>query len=270
MEIQTVSIVAIIGLIFSATLSIGFPIACMIVGKVKFKANISSFLVGATTFLVFAMILEQILHVAVIGGLKLSQENNEWLYYIYAAAAAAVFEETGRIVAMKYFMKKKFSFSNAFMYGVGHGGFEAIMIGGITSILNLICAGMINSGILRETLASMPDEAKSQTITQLSALWTTPQALFFVAGIERVSAVILHIGLSLIIYKGLKESKKIIIAMAFGIHFLVDFVTVVCAPRLSIWVIEVFVFVAATATFILAYKINKGNYDDEPEEIMEV
>lgn len=270
MEIQAVSTIAIIGLVFSTILSIGFPIACMIAGKKKYKAKLSSFFIGAATFLVFAMILEQILHVAVIGGLKLSKESNEWLYYIYAAAAAAVFEETGRIVAMKFFMKKQFSFSNAFMYGIGHGGVEAIFIGGIMNVFNVLCVVMINSGVLQGYLETVLDETRNKTIESLSSFWTTPSSLFFASGIERVSAVILHIGLSLLIYKGLKECKKAAVAIAYGLHFAVDFVTVACASRLSIWVIEVFVFIAAAAIFILAYKMNKGNYDDEPEEIMEV
>ena len=84
-------------------------------------------------------------------------------------------------------------------------------------------------------------------------------ALFFAAGIERVSAVILQIALSLIIYKGIKSGKKSIVALAYGIHFLVDFVAVACAPRLSIWVIEALIVVMAVASFMLAHKLNKDS-----------
>ena len=33
-----------------------------------------------------------------------------------------VFEETGRLIAMKFWMKKWLDFPNALMYGIGHGG----------------------------------------------------------------------------------------------------------------------------------------------------
>ena len=118
---------------------------------------------------------------------------------------------------------------------------------------------MINSGAMQMSLDAMTPELQSQTIEQLSTLWTTSPSLFFAAGIELVSAVILKISLSLIIYKGLKSGKKSIVALAYGIHFLVDFVAVACAPRLSIWVVEALIVVMAVASFMLAHKLNKDS-----------
>lgn len=257
MEMQTISTVSIIGTICSIILSIGFPIVLMVVGKKKFGAKISSFFIGAGTFIVFALMLEQIMHTLVIVVLGLNAQSNEWLYYIYAAAAAAVFEETGRIVAMKLIMKKQFDFPNAFMYGIGHGGIEAIILGGISNIAGLCTMIMINTGAMQISLATLSEDMQAQTMAQLSAYWTTPANLFFAAGIERVSAVILHIGLSLIIYNGLKSKKKAIIALAYGIHFLADFFAVSCASRIAIWAIEAVIFVIAVATFILSHSISK-------------
>ena len=45
LDMQTVSVVAIIGVICSIILSIGFPIMLLVVGKKKFHAKISSFFV---------------------------------------------------------------------------------------------------------------------------------------------------------------------------------------------------------------------------------
>lgn len=257
MEIQTISAIPFIGTVFSAIVSIGVPITLMIIGKKKYNADISSFLIGAGTFLMFAMVLEQILHTLVLGVLGLNAETNEWLYYLYGACAAAVFEETGRIIAMKCVMKKRLNFQNAFMYGAGHGGVEAILIGGLANINGFINMLMINNGTMQASLALLPEEKQAEAFTQISALVTTPESYFFASGIERLSAIILQIGLSLIIYKGLKESRKAIAAMAYALHFLVDFVTVVSAPRLSIWVIELIVFVFAVVVMGVAGRVNK-------------
>ena len=54
------------GVICSVVLSMGVPIALFIAGRVKLKARISSFFIGAGTYLLFAMLLEQQLHVLVI------------------------------------------------------------------------------------------------------------------------------------------------------------------------------------------------------------
>lgn len=88
------------------------------------------------------------------------------------------FEETGRLIAMKFWMKKWLDFPNALMYGIGHGGVEAILLGGLSGISNLVSMLMINSGAMQNTLAALPAESANQTVSQLSALWTTPAPLF--------------------------------------------------------------------------------------------
>ena len=188
MELNTISGLAIVGVICSVVLSMGVPIALFIAGRVKLKARISSFFIGAGTYLLFAMLLEQLLHVLVIQFCGLNAQSRPWLYYVYAALAAAVFEETGRLIAMKFWMKKWLDFPNALMYGIGHGGVEAILLGGLSGISNLVSMLMINSGAMQNTLAALPAESANQTVSQLSALWTTPAPLFFVSGIERISA----------------------------------------------------------------------------------
>ena len=277
MELHTISGLAITGVICSIVLSMGVPIALFIAGRVKLKARISSLLIGAGTFLLFAMLLEQLLHVLVIQFCGLNAQSRPWLYYVYAALAAAVFEETGRLIAMKFWMKKWLDFPNALMYGIGHGGVEAILIGGLSGISNLVSMLMINSGAMQNTLAALPAESANQTVSQLSALWTTSAPLFFVSGIERISAIILHIGLSLLIYRAVKagkcraaESAKCRTAesgkcrtaaftavLAYGIHFIVDFFAVAGSALLPIYVIEIGVFVMAVGTLVMALKMGR-------------
>ena len=42
--------------------------------------------------------------------------------------AAGVFEETGRLLAMKFCMKKDLDKKNAIMYGIGHGGIRFLRL----------------------------------------------------------------------------------------------------------------------------------------------
>ena len=90
MELNTISGLAIAGVICSVVLSMGGPIALLIAGRVKLKARISSFFIGAGTYLLFAMLLEQQLHVLVIRFCGLNAQSGPWLYFVYAALAAAV------------------------------------------------------------------------------------------------------------------------------------------------------------------------------------
>lgn len=158
MELNTISGLAIAGVICSVVLSMGVPIALFIAGRVKLKARISSFFIGAGTYLLFSMLLKQLLHVLVIQFCGLNAQSRPWLYYVYAALAAAVFEEIGRLIAMKFWMKKWLDFPNALMYGIGHGGVEAILLGGLSGISNLVSMLMINSGAMQNTLTALTKE----------------------------------------------------------------------------------------------------------------
>lgn len=257
MELQTISNTAIIGVICSIVLSVGVPLALLIVGKVKYQAKISSFFIGAGTFFLFAMVFEQLLHYLVVLVCGLNAQSNPWLYYVYAAAAAAVFEETGRILAMKFWMKKRLDFPNALMYGFGHGGIEAVLLVGLTNISTLRSMLMINSGAMQNVLAALPAESASQTLSQLSSLWTTPASLFFVSGIERLGAMTLHIGLSLLIYRAVTSGKRGIAALAYGIHFAVDFFAVAFAAVLPVYLLELIVLALAVGTLVLSLKLNR-------------
>lgn len=82
-------------------------------------------------------------------------------------------------------------------------------------------------------------------------------SLFFVSGIERVCAMILHVGLSLLIYRAAKSNKCGIAALAYGIHFIVDFIAVACAAVLPIYVLEAGIFALAIGTLLLSLKLNR-------------
>ena len=253
MQLQSVPLLSILGMIFSLLISIGLPFALCILVRRKMKAKVSSFFIGCLTFVIFALILEQLLHglVFTLSGTYLTERI--WLYALYGGLAAAAFEETGRFLSMKLFMKKNITRENAVMYGIGHGGIEAILIVGLSSLSNLLTTVMINTGGLEKSLSILDSTLRETTIQRLSVLWTTPGHMFFLAGIERIIAIALHICLSVLVYKTVSGGKKCFFMLAFALHFLVDFVTVVAASYISlIWVEAVlFVMIALIAFFTL-------------------
>ena len=120
LEWGTVSGASLGGMIFSLILSIVLPIVLFILVKIKLKANLTSFVIGCATFIIFALMLEPILHSVVLTATGTLLTDNIILYGLYGGLAAALFEETGRLVAMKFFMKDSLNKPNALMYGIGH------------------------------------------------------------------------------------------------------------------------------------------------------
>ncbi|MDO4292268.1 MAG: YhfC family glutamic-type intramembrane protease [Eubacteriales bacterium] len=253
-ELSTVPAASIAGIVFSLMLAIFFPIALCIYFYKKKGARLSSFLLGCVTFFVSAILLEQILHTLVLGAFGTALTANNLLYALYGGVAAAVFEETGRYIAMKHFMKKNLTRQNALMYGAGHGGIEAILIVGMSYFANLAIALMINDGQFAASLTSMDADAQAAAVQSVSVLWTLPSYQFFMAGVERVQAIVLHIALSVLVFRAVKSSKMAFFWIAMGLHFLVDFSAVALSPYLPVWVLELVVLVLVATAAVPAWK----------------
>ena len=126
------------------------------------------FLTGALCFPLFAMGLERILHLLVLGSpLGAAVTGNPWLYALYGGLAAGIFEETGRLAAFRFVLRKRREPVTALSYGLGHGGIEAFLLVGLTMIANL-SLGLAYEG------GSLPPE----TAELAEAVIGTPTVLF--------------------------------------------------------------------------------------------
>lgn len=250
MEYQNVPAASIAAMLVTLLICLGLPVGLCIFWKLKSKAKLSAFFIGCGTFFLFALILEQILHTVVFMLMGERLTGNIWLYAIYGGLAAGLFEETGRFLAMRFCMSKSLNRQNAIMYGIGHGGIEAILITGMAYISNLAMTLMINSGGLDAMLGAMDENTAAATYAQLSQLWELAPSTFLMAGVERISAIMLHIALSWLVYRAVKEKKPGFYALAVGIHFLVDAGTILLMQVLPVAALEG-ILLAFVAVFIV-------------------
>lgn len=246
---------SIVGMIFTLLISVAVPVAAFIIAALKWKgkAGISSFFIGAASFVLFAMVLERILHTIVFRFAGTLFTNHIFLYALYGGLAAGLFEETGRFLAMKYCIRDRLNRENAILYGIGHGGAEAILIVGLTYVNNLTYSLLINSGTL-PSLLSTYDEGTRQTImTQLDALGTTAGYQFYMAGVERISAMLLHVVLSYLVYLAIRNHKMGCYVLAVFIHAAIDAGTVLLSAKVSIILMEVILIAAVVLLAAVVY-----------------
>ena len=99
--------------------SFAAPILLLIYYRKK-GADILPFFIGCIVFVIFALILESLMHQLVLKVLPVGKTilGNTLLYALYGGLAAGIFEETGRFLAFKTVLKKKLGNDrNALMYG---------------------------------------------------------------------------------------------------------------------------------------------------------
>lgn len=189
---MTFPALSIAGMIFSVVISLGLPIALLILVRKKKKGAFLAAGIGAAGFVVFTMLLEPLLHNVVLGNVP-AIKNNAALLVLYVCLTVGVFEETARllglIIVKRWHEKRKLPFSSGLMFGVGHGGAESIFAVGLTALTNLMVAINLNTQGLGALTAGMTEEQVAGATEQLSAMVSAPSSAYFLMGVERITAI---------------------------------------------------------------------------------
>lgn len=228
------------------------------------KASLKSVLTGAGVFVVFALILESIVHQIVLKGPHgPAIIGNTYYYALYGGLMAGLFEETGRFLSMKLILKKESpAAKTGIAYGIGHGGIELLLLFGATMVSNLAISALINAGNLDMVLAGVPEANRAQVQTQLEGLQTLTVTTLLYGLWERVSAIILQVGLSIIVWTAVRKGGKWLwlFPAAILLHALVDALAVIISKNAGMLQTEIVVFALAIAVgavgWMLAKKLN--------------
>jgi len=196
---------SIAGMVFSLVVSFALPIGLFVYAKKKLGAKTAPFFIGCGVFFVMVLMLEAAIH-----------------RIVFQLAGEAL---TGSVILYA-------------VYGAGHGGVEAMLLCGVTSINNIASAVMINSGIMSAQLATLDAEKAADTAAALSALWTTPSLTFFAGGVERIIAVVLHLSLSILVFQSIRKKAPMELVRAYLFHFVIDSLSVLLSAVASVWVVE--------------------------------
>jgi len=265
MELTTVGAKSFIAIILGMTLSFVIPIVVALIWKIKKKERTSTILVGAATFLLFALILEKPIQALVIyvdNPLSRYLNANPVLWALVVGLFPGIFEETGRLVAFRTLLKNRKNRETSISHGIGHGCFEVMYTLGVSYITYLTYAVMINAG----TFSTMIDQAATQVPNQANTLIALAQQIqnFAIIDIvpgflERVFAVLFHIGASMLVFYACKNKEKLwLYPLAILLHTVMDFLaglTTIGALNWSIWAVEGVFAAFGILTFCLVYFI---------------
>ncbi len=260
---EQVPVLTIVFCALSCLAAFGIPIALLLVFRIKKHADILPFFIGCAVMLLFALILESIVHNIVLNSV-LGQKirENIWLYALYGGMMAGIFEESGRFIAFKTVLRKNNGKdANALMYGAGHGGFEAIVLLGLSMISNIAMAAMINSGSIGTVAGALPDDARAQLQPVIDQLVSSSPYLYLAGIVERIFAIALHIALSVLVWFAAKNRKKIWLwPAAILLHAAVDGIMVIVMQFTSlIAVTEAVIGLMTVITVLIAVKVWRSN-----------
>ena len=200
-----------------AVISFIFPGVLLVIWKLRTRKSIRPAFTGAFTFLMFAKLLQVIPYSFFIGftnPISKVIRTNEILYALYLGIVAALFEETGRYLAFRYFLPKYGeNRETAVTYGIGHGGVECMLMYGFTNLQYYAAATVINT--IPDATTALPkamiDEVTGLTLSDC-----------IMDGIGTLLFLVLQIGLSIFIFQAYRNDylRNRLIGFAMGFHVL--------------------------------------------------
>lgn len=214
--------------------------------------------VGVLIFVVFSQVLEQLLHAYMFSGNQATAKwlTNPWMMAVYGGLAAGIFENAGRWVGFSFLLRKRQERKDGIAVGIGHGGIEVLLIGVFMGIMGIVLAAMINTGTFEQSFGA---EAPSEQIMLFQGLKDkmihTSQVEYWLGAFERVPAMFIQIGLSLVVLYGVRTRNAMYLLYAVLVHAFIDFFAgLYQAKMLQLWLIEGIVWAMGLAALFVIVK----------------
>lgn len=251
--------------------SLAITVVCMLAIPVVFlvfwrrnhkgQTNFSYLIAGALGFIVSARVLELGVHYfCILADNPVSRfiTGNTFAYVLYGTLMAGVFEECGRYVVLKYIMKKNRTRENSVMYGIGHGGIEILAVLLPSMITYLLIAVLFSSGKVDVALSTLKisEETAAAALPSVRAAASFNFALMAMNVLERVFAMLLHVGLTVIVFHGVVNSKAVFLPLAILLHMLMDtFPALYQRSVLPLWTVEVWAALCTAVVVLISFKL---------------
>jgi uncharacterized membrane protein YhfC len=183
--------------------------------------------------------------------------GNTVAFVLYGITAAGVFEECGRYVILKYIMKKNRTPENAVLYGIGHGAIEIFVVI-LPLIVTYLAITVLFSANAESALSALKvtEENAETVLPVVQSAASFDYGLMALNVVERVLAMLLHIGLTVIVFYGVLNAKKFCLPAAIILHMLTDtFPALYQRNVLPLWAVEVWCALWTAVTVFIAVQL---------------
>ena len=256
---------AVVSLTITVILMIAIPVCFFICWRRKHReqTKISWLIAGAAGFVISARMLEVGVHYfCIVADNPVSRfiNGNAAAFVLYGITMAGIFEECGRLIILKYILKKDRTRENAVIYGIGRGGIEILTVLLPAMILYLAIAVMFSQGDTEAALKTLniTEETATAALPSVQAAAAFDYAMMAMNVMERLLAMLIHIGLTIIVYYGVVNAKKLCLPAAILLHMLADtFPALYQRGILPLWAVEIWIAFWTLMIMLIAAKLYK-------------
>lgn len=257
MNTAVLIVILILGIVLTGVV----PVFACLYSKKKWGRTGKAFLFGVLAFVVSQVLLR-------IPLMNYAATHFAWYqifsmktipFSIFTAFTAGLFEETARLLCFRFFLKDRRRNVDGIVFGFGHGGIEAFLLVGL-NCLCMFLGFLFYKAVGAENLPN--GIVSSGLLSALQTLEVTPVhhlfGLFFPGIWERIVAVMIQIGMTMIVLSGFQKKKVFrYYVTAIAVHTLVDagigIVPLWTASRGSVLLVCFTVFAVLLMTYVVIH-----------------
>jgi uncharacterized membrane protein YhfC len=170
---------------------------------------------------------------------------------VFLGVSAGIFEEGARYLVMRWWAKETRSWRKGVLFGAGHGGAEAIILGLLVMYTFLQLAALRNADLTKLIPANQLSLAKQQVQTYWSSAWY----MAMLGAVERLFTIPCQIAMAVMVMQVFTRKNIGWLFAAIGYHALLDGVAVIgqkFLPPVSLeGVIGIFAVLSLAIIFLL-------------------
>ncbi len=253
----------------NALLMIAMPLALGVYLFRKLGAEWHLFGIGAVTF-----VASQVFHIPFNAwvlnpvmerlGLDLDVPAQLAIIAILLGLSAGVFEEVARYIVYRFWLieKRDRTWSSALMFGAGHGGIEALILG------VLVIYGFVQLFALKDASleAIIPVDQLEITRAHVALFWSAPWYAAILGAVERAATLCFHLSAAVLVLQAFTRKNILWLLLAIGWHTAVDALAVFASQTWSIYVTELLIVGAGLFGLAIIFLLREppSKPDDAP------
>lgn len=252
----------------NAFLMIAIPVALAIFLVKKWKLSWRFWLVGGATFILsqvghipFNSLMTTLLNKTPLA--SLSTQNALFFNAAFLGLSAGLFEELFRYGMFRWWLKDARSWRKAVLAGAGHGGAEAIILGGLA----LLAFFRLTAARNMDLSSVYTGDTLVQAQAQVSAYWSATWYDALLGTVERLFTIVIQISFSVLVMQAFVRKQAGWVILAILYHAVVDAGALIALQLTNAYWVEGLVGVFALISLFIIFSLRKPEPEPEVKEV---
>jgi len=173
----------------------------------------------------------------------------------YLGLSAGLWEETCRYLMYRWWTQDSRSWQKGILLGLGHGGFESILLGllAIYTLFQMMALKNVD-------ISTMVQPGKlSETIKAVSMYWSMPWYKTLLGSLERTLVIPIQIALSILVLQAFSKGRLVWFFIAIFFHAIVDATAVMLISFSNIYITELMVGLFSLISIFIIFSLRSSD-----------